>query len=105
MQPKTVHETFISPTGTDIAMRNGWPFQKMKHDAEVVSDTQLQKVLVDEPPAVQAEVLAINDDARAASLQVAMMIPVLACLLGFLNAFRMVRLRDIAPSASERMEL
>jgi hypothetical protein len=43
MQPKTVHETFISPTGTDIAMRNGWPFQKMKHDAEVMSSRAKKK--------------------------------------------------------------
>ncbi len=56
-------------------------------------------LIVDEPPDVQAEVLAINDDARAISLQVAMLVPVLACLLGFINAFRMVRLPDIEPSS------
>ena len=72
----------------------------MEEDAQVVSDTQLQALLVDEPPAVQAEIIAINDDARALSLQVAMLVPVLACLLGFVNAFRMVRLPDIEPSSS-----
>ena len=54
----------------------------MEDDAQVVSDTQLQALLVDEPPEVQAEILSINDDARALSLQVAMLVPVLACLLG-----------------------
>ena len=49
---------------------------------------------------MQAEIIAINDQARARSLQVAMLIPVLACLLGFINAFRMVRLPDIEPSSS-----
>jgi hypothetical protein len=72
----------------------------MEDDAQVVSDTQLQGLLVDEPPEVQVEVLAINDEARALSLQVAMLIPVLACLLGLINAFRMVRLPDIEPSSS-----
>ena len=72
----------------------------MEEDAQVVSDTQLTALLADEPPAVQAEIVAINDQARARSLQVAMLIPVLACLLGFINAFRMVRLPDVEPSSS-----
>jgi nitrate/nitrite transporter NarK len=72
----------------------------MEDDAQVVSDDQLQALLVDEPADVQAEILAINDDARALSLQVAMLIPVLACLLGLINAFRMVRLPDIEASSS-----
>ena len=67
----------------------------LEENAEVVSDTQLQTLLVDEPPAVQAEILAINDQARALSLQIAMLVPVLACLLGLINSFRMVRLPDI----------
>jgi MFS family permease len=72
----------------------------MEDDAQVVSDDQLQALLVDEPADVQVEILAINDDARALSLQVAMLIPVLACLLGLINAFRMVRLPDIEASSS-----
>ena len=72
----------------------------LEENAEVVSDTQLQALIVEEPPAVQAEILAINDKARALSLQVAMLIPVLACLLGLINAFRMVRLPDVKPTAS-----
>ncbi len=72
----------------------------MEDDAEVVSDTQLQALLVDEPPAVQADILAINDKARARSLQVAMLVPVIACLLGLVVSFRMVRLPDIAPSGA-----
>ena len=72
----------------------------LEQNAEVVSDTQLQVIVAEEPPAVQAEILAINDAARALSLQVAMLVPVLACLLGLINAFRMVRLPDIEPSSS-----
>ena len=29
-----------------------------------------------------------------------MLVPVLACLLGFINSFRMMRLPDIKPSAA-----
>lgn len=72
----------------------------LEQNAEIVSDTQLQAIIADEPPAVQADILAINDKARALSLQVAMLIPVLACLLGLINAFRMVKLPDIEPSSS-----
>ncbi|GAA1648760.1 MFS transporter [Georgenia ruanii] len=71
----------------------------LEEDAEVVSDTALQAVLADEPPAVQAEILSINDRARSRSLQIAMLVPVLACLAGLANAFRMVRLPDVEPTA------
>jgi MFS family permease len=71
----------------------------LEDDAQVVSDTQLLSVLEGQPADVQAEVIAINDDARALSLQVAMLVSVLACLLGFINSFRMVRLPDIEPAS------
>jgi hypothetical protein len=49
-----------------------------------------------EPPeiAVQAEVLRINKEARDRSLQVALVVPVIASLIGLLNAFRMTGLPD-----------
>ncbi len=71
----------------------------LERNAEVISDTQLQQIVDAEPPAVEAEILQINSDARALALQVSMIIPVLACLLGLLNSMRMVRLRDIEVSA------
>jgi EmrB/QacA subfamily drug resistance transporter len=78
----------------------------LEEDAEVVSDTQLQAVLADEPEDVQDEILSINDQARSLSLQVAMLVPVLACLLGLINSFRMVRLPDIEPvSSGEGLDL
>jgi hypothetical protein len=72
---------------------------ELEHDAEVMSNTQLQKQITDEPKAVQAEVLAINTRARNLSLQVALLIPALASLLGLANSFRMLRLPDIPPTA------
>ena len=70
----------------------------LEHDAEVMSRTQLDALITEQPPAVEAEVLAINDDARNRSLQVALLVPVIAALLGTANSFRMVRLPDIRPS-------
>ena len=67
----------------------------LESNAEILSDAQLEELLAEEPDDVQAEILAINDQARAFSLQIAMLIPVLACLAGFINSFRMVRLPDI----------
>jgi MFS family permease len=75
-------------------------------DAEVMSNTQLEKVLVHEPPEVRAEILDINDVARHRALQVALLVPLLAGLLGLANSFRMVRIPDPAPSsAAEGMVL
>ncbi len=71
----------------------------LEHDAEVMSNTQLQKQISDQPKAVQQEVLAINTHARNLSLQVALLVPACASLLGFANAFRMRRLPDITPKA------
>jgi len=53
----------------------------------------------DEPPAVREEILSINTDATNLALQVALLVPILAGLLGLFNSFRMMRLPDVAPSA------
>ncbi len=74
--------------------------QTLEDDAQVVSNTQLEELLVDEPPAVQDAVLKINDDASDLALQIALLVPLLAALLGLFNAFRMIRLPDIEPSAA-----
>ena len=57
----------------------------LETDAEVMSNTQLQQQISEEPQAIQDEVLAINTDARDLSLQVALLVPVIAALLGFAN--------------------
>ena len=66
----------------------------LEDDAEVMSNAQLEPLLADEPPDVQAEILRINKEARDRSLQVALLVPLLASLLGLLNAFRMRRLPE-----------
>jgi EmrB/QacA subfamily drug resistance transporter len=72
----------------------------LEHDAEVMSNAQLAPILSGEPEDVQAEILRINKEARDRSLQVALLVPLLASLLGFLNAFRMRRLPDPTPASS-----
>jgi EmrB/QacA subfamily drug resistance transporter len=72
---------------------------KMETDAEVMSNSQLQQQISNEPQSVQAAVLAINTEARNRSLQVALLVPAIAGLLGFANSFRMRRLPDIKPAA------
>jgi MFS family permease len=77
----------------------------LEEDAEVMGNTQLAGLLADEPPAVQEEILRINTDARPPALQVALLVPLIAGLLGLLNSFRMVRLRDPEPSGAGDMAL
>jgi hypothetical protein len=72
----------------------------LEHDAQVMSNSRLAPLLADEPEDVQAEILRINREARNRSLQVALLVPILASLLGLLNGFRMRRLPDPTPSAS-----
>jgi len=74
--------------------------QTLEDDAQVMSNTQLDALLVDAPEAIQAEVLRINTHARDLSLQVALLVSVLASLIGLFNSFRMMRLPEITPSAS-----
>ena len=71
-----------------------------------MSNTQLDALLPTRPKAVQEEILSINDKARDRSLQVALLVPILAGLLGMLNGVRMRRLPDPKPSeAAEELAL
>ncbi|MGH1550458.1 MFS transporter [Leifsonia poae] len=74
--------------------------QVLETDAEVMSNTKLNELLATEPPEIRAEVVRINNESRPISLQVALLVPVLAGLIGVGNAFRMRRLPDPAPNAA-----
>jgi len=73
----------------------------LEEDAQVMSNTQLEKQLATETPEVRAEVVRINTEARPIALQVALLVPLAAGLLGAGNALRMRRLPDPAPSDSD----
>ncbi len=78
----------------------------LEEDAQILSTTQLEKLLVDQPQDVRAEIIRINTDARVIALQVALLVPLLAGLLGLVDGFRMMRQPDPAPSdTSEGMVL
>jgi len=78
----------------------------LEDDAEVLTNTQLDELLADEPEDVQDEIIRINTDARPLALQVALAIPLLAALAGLATSFRMLRLPEPEPSgAAEGMVL
>jgi hypothetical protein len=74
--------------------------QVLEDDAELLTNTQLEQLLAGQPEAIQAEIIRINTDARPLALQVALLIPILAGLLGLFTSFRMIRLPDPTPSGS-----
>ena len=72
----------------------------LEDDAQVMSNTQLEELLAGQPEEIKDEIVRINTDARPLALQIALLIPLLAALAGLANAFRMMRLADVEPSAS-----
>jgi len=72
----------------------------LDENAEVMSNTHLTELLASEPPEVRDEIIRINTEARPIALQVALLLPLIAGLIGLLNSFRMSRLPDIKPSSA-----
>ena len=72
----------------------------LEENAEVMTNTELDELLEGQPPDVQEEILEINTDARPIALQIALLVPLAAALLGLLVGFRMTRLPDPEPSAA-----
>jgi hypothetical protein len=104
----TLSVTFTNMADASTVLRPGQKEQvakELEHNAEVMSNTELQKLLAREPKATQDEIVRINTDARPRALQVALLIPILAALAGLLNSFRMVRLPEPAPTAPVEMAL
>ena len=72
----------------------------LEDDAQIMSNSQLKGVIEGQPTQVQAAVLDINNEARNRSLQTALLVPVIAGLLGVFCSSRMLGLPDIKPSAA-----
>jgi MFS family permease len=72
----------------------------LEEDAQIMSNTGLEDLIVNASPEVEDEVIRINTEARPISLQVALLVPLIAGLLGLVTSFRMVRLGDTKPAAS-----
>jgi Na+/melibiose symporter-like transporter len=98
----------LSSTFTDMAQASTVlaPAQQqqvadaLEDDAQVLSNTQLEQQLAGQPADVQDEIIRINTDARPLALQVALLVPLLAGLVGLFNGFRMLRMPDPEPSGS-----
>jgi EmrB/QacA subfamily drug resistance transporter len=78
---------------------------KLEDDAQVVSTSRVDEQLKGQPEAVREEVKRINDESNHLALQVALLVPILAALLGLANSFRMLRLPDPKPSSSAEASL
>jgi MFS family permease len=73
--------------------------ETLEHDAQIMSDAQLEEQVAGEPPAVQEEIFRINDDARNVALQVALLVPLLAGIGGVITSTRMTRQPHVAGPA------
>ena len=63
----------------------------LDEDAQLMSNTGLEEAIVGQPPDVEAEIIRINTEARPIALQVALLVPLIAGLIGLFNSFRMIR--------------
>jgi EmrB/QacA subfamily drug resistance transporter len=72
---------------------------QLEKNAEVLTNTHLDKLLVGQPEDVRKEIIHINTKSRPIALQIALLIPLIASLLGLVNGFRMTRLPDPEPSS------
>jgi MFS family permease len=72
----------------------------LEKNAEVITNTHLEELLKGKPPAVQDEIIRINTKARPIALQIALLVPLFAALVGLLTGFRMTRLPDPEPSGA-----
>ena len=74
--------------------------QALEDDAQVMSNTRLDELITNQPPEVEEEILRINTDARPLALQIALLVPVLAGLVGLVTSTRARRYPEPEPSAA-----
>jgi hypothetical protein len=72
----------------------------LEKNAEVITNTHLAELLKGKPPDVQEEIIRINTKARPIALQIALLVPLFAALVGLMTGFRMTRLPDPEPSGA-----
>ncbi len=63
--------------------------QVLDDDAQVMSNTQLTELLAGQPTDVSDEIIRINTEVRPVALQVALVVPLAAGVLGTINSLRM----------------
>jgi hypothetical protein len=72
----------------------------LEEDAQLMSNTNLEALLVEQPDEIADEVVRINTEVRPLALQVALLVPLIAALLGLVVSVGMGRQPEIAPSAA-----
>ena len=71
----------------------------LEENAEVMTNTHLEELLAGPAGRRQGGDPPHQHEARPRALQIALLVPLLAALLGLVNGFRMTRLPDPEPSA------
>jgi MFS family permease len=93
--------THLSDSSSVLTSRQQEQVSKgLEKNAEVMSNTHLAELLKGQPRDVQEEILRINTKARPIALQIALLVPLVAALIGLLTGFRMTRLPDPEPSGA-----
>jgi EmrB/QacA subfamily drug resistance transporter len=101
-----VFSTMASNSTVLPAAEQAQVVQALDEDAQVLSNSQLEELLVDQPEEIQDEIIRINTDARPIALQIALLIPILAAISGVILSFRMMRIPDPVPAgAADRIDL
>ena len=89
----------VSSPGGSAAVNGGRARGRRGSDDQHPAERSLS---AGEPEDTQDEIVRINTDARPLALQVALLVPLLAGLVGLFNSFRMMRVPDPTPSGSAR---
>jgi EmrB/QacA subfamily drug resistance transporter len=101
-----VFSTMASNSTVLPAAEQAQDVQALDEDAQVLSNSQLEELLVDQPEEIQDEIIRINTDARPIALQIALLIPILAAISGVILSFRMMRIPDPIPAGTaDRIDL
>ena len=92
---REAHEsTVLTPTQQEQVA------DRLEEGAEVLTNTELERLLAGQTQEVQDEIVRINTDARPVALQIALLVPLLAAALGIFAGWRMTRLPDPEPSGA-----
>jgi MFS family permease len=71
----------------------------LEDDAQIMSNSHLEEQLAGQPPDVSAEIVRINTEARPLALRVALLVPLLAAVLGLFVSLGMRRLPEARAQA------
>jgi hypothetical protein len=89
----TEQSTVIPPEDKDRV------YEVLETDAQLLSNSELEALLVTVPQPVADEVVRINTEARPFALQTALLVPLAAAILGLIVAQVMTRQPDVKPTA------